>query len=57
MVVMIKCKKCGHEFQSALIQSDSEDVLSNNTFTNNSEPCPSCGQISSYDSPDYFWKL
>jgi hypothetical protein len=57
MVVMVKCKKCGHEFQSALIQSDTEDVLSNNTFTNNSEPCPSCGQISSYDSPDYFWKL
>ena len=29
---MVRCKKCGHEFQSALIQSDSEDVLSNNTL-------------------------
>jgi rRNA maturation protein Nop10 len=57
MVVLVKCKKCGQEYPSNLIQAIDEQALKNNIFTNLSEPCPNCGQISSYDSPDFYWKL
>jgi hypothetical protein len=57
MVVVVKCKKCGQEFPSRLVNVSDEKTLKSNTFTNNNEPCPSCDQSSSYSGSDYFWKL
>jgi ribosomal protein L37E len=57
MVVVVKCKKCGQEFPSKLVQSVNEQGLKNFTFQNNNEICLSCGQPSSYSVNDYFWKL
>ncbi|MDW3612715.1 MAG: hypothetical protein QOK90_11340 [Nitrososphaeraceae archaeon] len=56
MVVVVKCKKCGQEFPSGLVKVD-EQTLKSNTFTNNTERCPTCGQRSNYSGSDYFWKL
>ena len=55
MTVMVKCKSCGNEFRS-LFQTKDEEALKNNTITNMGESCPSCHQMSNYNSPDYYWK-
>jgi ribosomal protein L37E len=57
MVVVVKCKKCGQEFPSKLVQTVNEQGLKNFTFESNNEICLSCGQPSSYNFNDYFWKL
>jgi ribosomal protein L37E len=57
MVVVVKCKKCGQEFSSKLVQTVSEEGLKNFTLQSNNEICVSCGQPSSYSLNDYFWKL
>jgi len=57
MVVNVKCKKCGQEFASKIIQTGEEIQMKNMILENNNEACPSCEQISSYSSPDYFWKI
>ncbi len=57
MVVVVKCKKCGQEFPSKLVQTVNEGGLKNFTFQTNNEICTSCGQPSSYSLGDYFWKL
>ena len=57
MVIVIKCKKCGQEFPSKLVQTVNEEGLKNFTFQNNNEICLSCGQSSSYTIDDYSWKL
>jgi hypothetical protein len=56
MVVVVKCKKCGQEFPSKLVQTVNEQGL-NFTFESNNEIYLSCGQLSSYSANDYFWKL
>jgi ribosomal protein L37E len=57
MVVVVKCKKCGQEFPSTLVNVSEEKILKSSSFTNNDEACPSCGQTSSYGVSEYFWKL
>ena len=57
MVVVVKCKKCGQEFPSKLVQTVNEQGLKNFTFESNNEICLSCCQPSSYNANDYFWKL
>lgn len=45
MVVVVKCKKCGQEFPSTLVNVSDEKMLKSDTLTNNNtETCPSCGQ-------------
>lgn len=58
MVVVVKCKKCGQEFPSTLVNVSDEKMLKSDILTsNNTETCPSCGQTSNYSGSDYFWKL
>lgn len=57
MVVVVKCKKCGQEFPSKLVQTVNEEGLKSFTFQNNNEICISCGQPSSYSVNEYFWKI
>jgi hypothetical protein len=58
MVVVVKCKKCGQEFPSTLVNVSDEKMFKSHTLTtNNTEICPSCGQTSNYSGSDYFWKL
>lgn len=57
MVVVVKCKKCGQEFPSKLVQTVNEEGLKSFTFQNNNEICNSCGQPSSYSVNEYFWKI
>jgi len=57
MVVVIKCRKCGQEFPSKLVQAVSEERLRCSHFKKNNEACSSCGQSSSYSINDYFWKI
>jgi hypothetical protein len=56
MALMIKCKNpsCGFE-RPATIQID-EISFQTKSLSNNSENCPKCGQISTYDKPDYFFR-
>ncbi|HJR84413.1 MAG TPA: hypothetical protein VJ772_03485 [Nitrososphaeraceae archaeon] len=57
MVVVVKCKKCGQEFPSKLVQTVNEEGLKSFTFQKNNEICISCGQPSSYSVNEYFWKI
>jgi predicted Zn-ribbon and HTH transcriptional regulator len=43
MPLIVKCKSCGFEHPSV-------------TMTNHNEDCPQCGNISTYDKPDYSFK-
>ncbi len=52
--MMVKCKKCGNEHPS-MIQMD-ETSYKTSTLSNNSEQCPKCGQMSTYNKEDYFFK-
>jgi len=54
---MVRCKECGDEHPSLLIQMD-EKQFNNPTIVlkNNSEQCPKCGKRSTYNKPDYFFK-
>jgi uncharacterized protein (DUF983 family) len=56
MTVMLKCKNCGLEFESKGVVSDNKEMLKNNIFKDISENCPSCGQNSLYNTPDFYWK-
>jgi uncharacterized Zn finger protein len=51
--LMVKCKNCGTVHPSA-IQVD-ETSFKTTTLTNNSENCPKCGKMSTYNKPDYFF--
>jgi DNA-directed RNA polymerase subunit RPC12/RpoP len=58
MVVVVKCKKCGQEFPSTLVNVSDEKMFKSDTLTNNNtETCPSCSQTSDYGGSEYFWKL
>jgi RNA polymerase subunit RPABC4/transcription elongation factor Spt4 len=54
--MMIKCKnsKCGAVHPS-MMQMD-ENTFKTSTLTNNSEQCPKCGKMSTYNKPDYFFE-
>ena len=54
MVMMIKCKSCGNEQPSAIQMN--EQSFESATLTNNSEQCTSCGQMSTYNKYDYFFR-
>ncbi len=51
---MIKCKNCGHEHPS-FMQTDRASFEAN-VFRDNSEHCPKCGSMSTYNKSDYFFK-
>ncbi len=55
MTLMVKCKHCGYEHASA-IQMPYE-AFKTSTLEHNSESCPKCGKMSTYDKKDYFLKL
>jgi predicted Zn-ribbon and HTH transcriptional regulator len=46
MVIMIKCKNCGHEYQSKVLQIPDEDALRSGPHEDIVENCPKCNQIS-----------
>ena len=51
---MIKCKACG-EVHSSAIQVD-QMRFQTVTLTNNSEDCPKCHAMSTYNKEDYFFQ-
>ena len=55
MTLMVKCKKCGNEFPSRVIQMD-EQSFKAATVHGNVENCPQCRGISTYNKEDYFFK-
>ena len=52
--MMVKCKSCRVEYATAT-QLDEKSFETEN-IPKQSEPCPKCGNISSYDKEDYFFK-
>ena len=54
--LFVKCKNlsCGYEHPSAIQVSRQSSETSG--LSNNSEQCPKCGQMSTYNKPDYFFK-
>jgi RNase P subunit RPR2 len=56
MVVMVTCKNCGHEYQTRVLQTPDEETLRSEVHENVIETCPKCGQISSYNGPDFYWE-
>jgi hypothetical protein len=56
MVVMVTCKKCGHEYKSEVLQTPDEETLRSETHEDVMENCPKCNQISSYNGPDFYWE-
>ncbi len=48
MVVVVKCKKCGQEFPTTLINVSDENVQVRHSHEQYTETCPSCGQTSNY---------
>jgi predicted Zn-ribbon and HTH transcriptional regulator len=56
MVVMVKCKNCGYEYQSNVLQTPDEETLRSEPHEDIMENCPKCNQISSYNGPDFYWE-
>ena len=54
MAMMVKCKNCGDEHKSMIQMS--EESFKTNTLSDNTESCPSCGKMSTYNKEDYFFK-
>ena len=52
--MMVKCKRCRVEYATAT-QLDEKSFETEN-IPKQSEPCPKCGNISTYDKEDYFFK-
>lgn len=52
--MMVKCRKCGDEHRS-MIQMD-EQSFKSSSLSNNSEQCSKCGQMSTYNKSDYFFR-
>lgn len=51
----VRCKLCGHEYPSRLIQMP-KSAFATSVLANNTEPCPKCGKPSTYNKADYFFK-
>jgi predicted RNA-binding Zn-ribbon protein involved in translation (DUF1610 family) len=54
MKTYVKCKHCGFEHPSG-IQIDQRSFQTV-TLSNNQENCPKCGQFSTYNKPDYYFR-
>ena len=52
--MMVKCKKCGAEHPSGIQMN--EESYKTATLTNNAESCPTCGEMSTYNKEDYFFR-
>jgi hypothetical protein len=53
MPIMVKCKSCGFE-RPSVYQMDRESFEDPCVMmTNHNEDCPHCGNISTYNKPDY----
>jgi hypothetical protein len=57
MPLMVRCKECGFEHPSE-IQMDQKSFEDPNTILeNNSEGCWQCRKLSTYNKPDFYFKL
>jgi len=60
MVVYIKCKGCGSDFNSQIQIGDSKEsflrAASGSNLSNNTLQCTNCGPSFPYSGNDYFWK-
>ena len=53
--MMVKCKNCGFRFPS-FNQINEVAFEEAAELSNNTEQCPSCSQMSSYNKEDYFFE-
>jgi predicted RNA-binding Zn-ribbon protein involved in translation (DUF1610 family) len=53
MPLIVKCKSCGFEHPSVYQMDRASFEDPSVTMTNHNEGCPQCGNISTYDKPDY----
>jgi len=53
MPVTVRCKNCGFEHPSVYQMDRASFEDQSVTMTNHNEDCPQCGNISTYDKPDY----
>jgi hypothetical protein len=51
--MMIKCRDCGHEHQSAIQMGISDFRTAK--IREKREQCPKCGSVSTYHKSDYFF--